>query len=256
VVRAAPAQTAAKAAGAGLFTAAQAARGKAVYAQACAACHGISLTDGAPPLAGPAFEASWGHPDMTVDDLLYLARTTMPPRAAATVPVEDHIAAVAYILQANGYKAGTAVLGLQAPGLKQRLTWAGKAGGAGAARAAAPETTAADAGAAPGTSGPRSGGARKRRAVHRLADPQHDYAGTRFSPLDQINTANVGSLAPACMFQREAIEFLGGAQRRSADRRRVRVAEGEGDGLTSRLEAGGWRLEACVGPGFSRILTD
>jgi alcohol dehydrogenase (cytochrome c) len=173
-----------------------------VYAQACAACHGISLTDGsAPPLVGPAFQTSWGHPEMTVDDLLYLTRTTMPPRASATVGLDDHVAAVAYILQANGYKAGTTALGLQAPGLKQKLAWAGKAAGADAAGPSAPETIAADAGAVPGTSGPDQAALANATQSTDWLVHTHDYAGTRFSPLDQINTANVRGLAPACMFQ-------------------------------------------------------
>ena len=65
---------------------AQAFRGKAVFAQSCAACHGAALTGGsAPPLTGRAFELSWSHPRVTLDDMFYLPRTTMPPRASSSV---------------------------------------------------------------------------------------------------------------------------------------------------------------------------
>ena len=190
-------------AAAGLFTAAQAARGKVVYEQVCAACHGPALAGGsAPSLAGPAFQARWRHPDVTVDDLFYLTRNTMPPRAAASIPVEDHAATVAYILEANGYTPGTAPLAMGAPGLQQQFAWAGKYVSTSAeAPAAGPDLVPGDPGALPGTNGPDqaalTGAARSTDwLVH-----THDYAGSRFSPLDQINTANVSRLAPACMFQ-------------------------------------------------------
>ena len=63
-----------------LFTEAQAASGKRVYERSCAACHGAALLDGtAPRLSGPAFQASWGDPRVTLDDLFFIIRTTMPP---------------------------------------------------------------------------------------------------------------------------------------------------------------------------------
>ena len=73
-----------------LFTAQQAAQGKALYAARCAACHGETLQGGAAnPLAGPAFAAAWaGGPvvgwadsQLTVDDLDFIIRTTMPKGA-------------------------------------------------------------------------------------------------------------------------------------------------------------------------------
>ena len=45
----------------GVYTEAQASRGKALYSQECASCHGSELTGGemAPPLAGGEFMAGW-----------------------------------------------------------------------------------------------------------------------------------------------------------------------------------------------------
>src|SRR5262245_38960278 len=69
-----------------LFTDAQAKEGEAVYAKACAACHGATLSGGsAPALAGPAFARSWTDPRTTLDDIFFIIRTTMPPNAASTV---------------------------------------------------------------------------------------------------------------------------------------------------------------------------
>src|SRR5271169_4792725 len=45
----------------GVYTDAQAARGKALYQQQCARCHGEALGGGnAPPLAGSEFITAWG----------------------------------------------------------------------------------------------------------------------------------------------------------------------------------------------------
>ena len=112
----------------GPFTPEQAARGQAVYARSCSACHGATLTGGsAPPLTGPAFEASWSDPRVTLDDIFFIQRTTMPPRASATVSPDDHAAVFAYLLQVNGYAAGTTPVSAGAPGLVRPPRWAAAA---------------------------------------------------------------------------------------------------------------------------------
>src|SRR3989442_5177659 len=79
---------------AALFTDAQATTGEGLYRQSCAACHGAALTGGtAPPLTGPAFQASWGNPRVTLADLFFIIRTTMPPRASSSLSPPDHAAA-------------------------------------------------------------------------------------------------------------------------------------------------------------------
>jgi alcohol dehydrogenase (cytochrome c) len=146
---------------------------------------------------------------MTVDDLFFLIRTTMPPRAAGSVTTEDHAAVVAYLLQTNGYTAGATALALRSPGLDQPFAWAGRfrstsgigAEIAGASTAAPAEFIPGEPGAAPGKAGPDQAAL---SAASRSTDwlvHTHDYAGTRFSPLDQINAANAARLAPACLFQ-------------------------------------------------------
>src|SRR6266540_5445645 len=74
----------------GLFTDAQATSGEAIYRQSCASCHGVSLAGAsAPPLTGPRFAASWNDPRVTLDDLFFVLRTTMPPRASNALSAAD-----------------------------------------------------------------------------------------------------------------------------------------------------------------------
>ena len=94
-----------------LFTDAQATSGEAVYRQSCAGCHGATLTGGiAPPLTGPAFETSWSHPLVTLADIFFIARTTMPPRSSGSLTAQDHAAVFAYILRTNGFPSGATTL--------------------------------------------------------------------------------------------------------------------------------------------------
>jgi alcohol dehydrogenase (cytochrome c) len=90
----------------GVFSQAQALAGWRVYQDRCAACHGVEFAAarGVPPVQGAAFLANWRG--RTLAELYTLMSTTMPPGAASTVPEAEHLAALAYILQANGFRAG------------------------------------------------------------------------------------------------------------------------------------------------------
>ena len=94
----------------GVYTAAQADRGKAVYASHCVRCHGDDLSASrAYPLAGERFIDHWeAH---TLEHLFHLIRDTMPPGAEArTVGENDKRDVMAYLLQQNGFPAGSAEL--------------------------------------------------------------------------------------------------------------------------------------------------
>ena len=199
---------------ASLFTDAQAARGEAVYAQSCASCHGVSLTGGtAPPLAGPVFERSWNggtsasvapraddrsDPRVTLDDLFFVLRTTMPPNQANTVPVPDKAAVFAFILKTNGYTAGQTLLTADVPQLKEQHL---EVTAALAVRPPAPAFIAGAAGAVPATSGPDQATLNDAAGSTDWLVHNHDYAGTRFSPLDEITADNASRLTPVCAFQ-------------------------------------------------------
>ena len=93
----------------GVFSVEQARRGAAVYAASCAACHGADFTPapGTPPLKGNAFLANWKG--KAVGDLHSRIHQTMPPGAAGSLPDADYLAVTAYLLEANGFKAGQAL---------------------------------------------------------------------------------------------------------------------------------------------------
>jgi alcohol dehydrogenase (cytochrome c) len=192
-----PAQMPARAA---LFTDAQAASGEAVYRQSCAGCHGATLTGGtAPSLAGARFEASWGDPRVTLSDLFFIMRTTMPPRAASSLSTQDHAAVFAYILKANGFPAGSTTLSADAIELdRQHLRAAAQHE---PARTAAPAFIAGAAGAKPADTGPSQADLNAASASTDWLLHAHDYSGTRFSPLQEVNTATASRLAPSCLFQ-------------------------------------------------------
>lgn len=89
------------------FTAEQAAHGAVVYARACASCHGPRLEGGdESALKGDRFIGNWSRGGRTLDDLVFMARTTMPLGAADSLSVNDLVAVLAYILEQNGYRAG------------------------------------------------------------------------------------------------------------------------------------------------------
>src|SRR5262245_49900180 len=89
------------------YTAEQAARGKAAYAeQGCVACHGENLNDGplGSPLKGPPFVQKYGG--KTVDTLYLVASTTMPQMAPGSLPAAMYADLIAYLLQENAIVAG------------------------------------------------------------------------------------------------------------------------------------------------------
>jgi len=98
---------------AGVFSAAQARAGQAVYAASCAACHGTNFepAPGSPPLRGTAFLANWRG--RTLAELDAKIRT-MPPGAADSLPAGEYLAVLAYLLEANGFPAGAALPGGEA----------------------------------------------------------------------------------------------------------------------------------------------
>jgi mono/diheme cytochrome c family protein len=94
----------------GLFTGAQADRGKATFDQSCSRCHNSNLrgSDRGPTLVGDAFLANWL--DGTLDALFSFIRDSMPDGNASTVNDARKADVLAYILQRNGFPAGRAEL--------------------------------------------------------------------------------------------------------------------------------------------------
>ena len=92
------------------LTAPQASRGKAVYDDNCANCHGANLDDGefGPPLRGSAFKSRWSS--QSADALFSFIAARMPPSAPAGLRDRAYSDVEAYILRANGVVAGSSEL--------------------------------------------------------------------------------------------------------------------------------------------------
>src|SRR5512138_2603503 len=137
-----------------LFTEAQVKTGEAVYARACASCHGRTLAGlTAPPLSGPAFGRNWRDPRVTLDDLFFVMRTTMPPRQSNALTAQERVDVFAYILSRNGYPAGPSPLAMDTARLRElRVDVAATA--AGTARGEPPAFVAGAPSAASAPGGP------------------------------------------------------------------------------------------------------
>jgi mono/diheme cytochrome c family protein len=90
----------------GVYTKAQAERGRANYFAACASCHGTQLqgdTD-APDLAGNAFLRRWT--DRSVGTLFTFTESQMPVGRPRSLGAAAYADVVAHILAANGFPDG------------------------------------------------------------------------------------------------------------------------------------------------------
>ncbi|MBA3271394.1 MAG: PQQ-binding-like beta-propeller repeat protein, partial [Acidobacteria bacterium] len=88
-----------------VYTADQAAAGRAVYAASCAGCHLPDLAgrNEAAPLAGANFMNTWRG--RTTHDLFDYIAKTMPP-GGANLGIDAYLAVTAFLLQANGAAPG------------------------------------------------------------------------------------------------------------------------------------------------------
>ncbi len=93
---------------AGVFSEAQATRGKALYDQYCVRCHGAALVGGgrrgAPPLKDDRFWLT--YETQPVAALLSKIQRTMPNDAPGTLREEEYLDVLAYMLSVNGFPSG------------------------------------------------------------------------------------------------------------------------------------------------------
>jgi mono/diheme cytochrome c family protein len=95
----------------GVYTTAQAERGRATFNTACLRCHGPDLAGNtAPALKGERFQSSWGGD--TIENLFVKIRDTMPPNFGTILDDQTKLDIVSYILQVNGFPAGKTELAL------------------------------------------------------------------------------------------------------------------------------------------------
>ena len=91
----------------GVYTDAQAERGKRSYLMSCASCHqeGLQGADLAPPLKGDDFLLPWSS--QTVNDLYERIAKTMPADSPGSLRSQTNADIVAYVFQVNRFPAGT-----------------------------------------------------------------------------------------------------------------------------------------------------
>ncbi len=182
--------------GAETYAEAAAARGQTAFAQNCAACHGADLSAGpfAPALAGPSFEAHWKGQKIAA--VVAFMQAKMPPSAPGSLSSDAYNDIAAYILKANGAAPGKAGAPVAAAAPPPREANSGRP----------PATVPADAKAL----GIQAARKAKLAALTPVTDAlltsppdadwliwRRDYQSHGFSPLKQIDKANVASLRPA-----------------------------------------------------------
>jgi len=101
----------------GVYAAAQATRGKALFSQQCAACHGEALEGkNGPALASANFKADFDG--LSADDLFEYVQKSMPRGQAGTLTREQTADLVAFLFTSNGFPAGSKELPSDAGALK------------------------------------------------------------------------------------------------------------------------------------------
>lgn len=94
----------------GLFSAEQAATGKALYDSKCASCHGAEMggMEMASALAGAGFMGNWSG--QSVGDLATRIKLTMPANDPGILSSRQTADITAYVLSFNKFPAGTAAM--------------------------------------------------------------------------------------------------------------------------------------------------
>lgn len=102
-----------------VYTADQAMAGAQVYASQCAACHGNAMEGlAAPSLKGPDFKAMAQAQGMNAQSLLEVVSQSMPQGDPGSLTPDQYNQVVAFMLQQNGYAAGSTPLSPNATNLK------------------------------------------------------------------------------------------------------------------------------------------
>src|SRR5262245_65828948 len=90
----------------GVFTSAQAGRGKSAFDGSCSRCHNVALigSERGPAIKGPTFLSHWEKDNLA--GLFVKIRDTMPEGGPGTVSDDVKIDILSYVLQQNGFPAG------------------------------------------------------------------------------------------------------------------------------------------------------
>ena len=94
----------------GVYSQAQAERGRNAYLATCARCHGDDLAGFRGAMDGERFMEGWGED--TVQSLYDRIHTTMPPGQAGSIPDQAYVDIVAFFLSRNKFPTGDADLAI------------------------------------------------------------------------------------------------------------------------------------------------
>ena len=102
----------------GVYSDAQAKRGRELYNSKCLSCHGADLSGGemAPPLVGIGFQSNWNG--QSAGDLSERIRVSMPLGAEGTLSRQQVSDIIAAIFAAGEYPAGASELPRESDVLK------------------------------------------------------------------------------------------------------------------------------------------
>jgi S-disulfanyl-L-cysteine oxidoreductase SoxD len=98
----------------GIYSEAQADRGKEKFTGLCRRCHNDDLggSEGGPALRGDRFMSNWELRSLSA--LFAKARDTMPPDSPSSMSDEEYLDVITHILRANKFPAGSEALKLEA----------------------------------------------------------------------------------------------------------------------------------------------
>src|SRR5213594_3686278 len=199
----------------GVYTAPQAASGRAVYQANCAICHqqDLSGSGDAPALRGSEFVSNWGP--RSTRELLSFLQLTMPPARQGILNQDEYLSIVAFMLQSNGARAGNQALTANTEVAINSVA-TGQAQAAAAEAASSQADPDGDGGQRGGQRGGRGGAPRQARGITvagevknyvRVTDAmlrspspndwlmiRRDYHASNYSPLNQITRDNAKDL--------------------------------------------------------------
>jgi len=110
----------------GVYTEAQAERGKVIYERACAHCHGKALEGGdmEPSLVGSLFMMTWDG--LTLYDLFENVRVSMPQDDPGSLSAQENVDVIAYMLKIGKFPPDKDELATDQASLKDTVILAHK----------------------------------------------------------------------------------------------------------------------------------
>ena len=169
--------------------------GQTEYNENCAACHGISLENGsAPALTTPMFRRSWSQVNTSTADLFYIISSSMPPGGIDRLPDQQYLNIMAYILGNNNVLPGTEELSSDSAYMDRILMFRGE-------NNSVPQYISGERSRPEGSGPSATDLANAAESQQDWLYHTHNYQGTRYSPLSQINVNNVSRLSPSCIYQ-------------------------------------------------------